>query len=458
MARIVVADRIGTTAHELRALLQRFGDEILVTGDIDETCRSARAPTALLVIDDSMPLPALVAALHRSASRPPLLYLTCADAGALAAAHDLGIDQCVLKPFHPRELLSRIYAALRRQTRFVCLGGGAGLYTVLLGLKTLPATHLTAVVCMSDDGGSSGRIRAAYGILPPGDIRRSLVALSTAPELMNRLIQYRFDRGEGLKDHNLGNLLLTAMSRLTGSVAEAVRAMSDILNIQGVVLPVTETASTLVARFADGSVVRGEHAIDVPDDRDPTLRITGLWHEPVAVANLHALAAIRAADFITIGPGDLYTSLLAPLAVDGIAGAIADSRARLLYIGNLMTKPGETAGFTAADHVREIARVLGPARIDTILISSTPLAPAAVAGYASQGQHPVEVDAAAILACAPAAQLFLRDVSSAVSLVRHDHEKLARAIAEIAGLTPVNHGRADGAPRGRAHRQTVPTS
>ncbi|MBI4322780.1 MAG: uridine diphosphate-N-acetylglucosamine-binding protein YvcK [Candidatus Omnitrophica bacterium] len=400
-----------TSGHALSQVAQGGVDVVLVDERTDaadplaafQPCLSAHHPPVLL-LSESPTLPRLVEAYQR------------------------GIHYGVVKPFHPRELLSCLYAALHRQRRVVCLGGGTGLYTLLLGLKTLPSAHLTSIVSMSDDGGSSGRIRQAYGVLPPGDVRRSLVALSTAPGLMNDLIQYRFREGAGLTDHNLGNLLLTAMANLTGSMAEAVRAMGDILNVQGIVLPVTTTPNTLVAELEDGSWVRGESHIDVPTGRDPQRRIVRLWQEPQAEANPDALSAMLAADLITIGPGDLFTSIIANLCVKGVAHAIRASRARTLYLCNLMTKPGETSGFTVADHVREVVRYLGEDLLDEVLVSNTVFSPEALADYANKGQEPVRLDKEAVLQQATNAQIIVRDLASERELVRHDSLKLVNEI------------------------------
>lgn len=432
MATILVVDPDPSLSEQLATLLARFADRIIWTSTVPQAlARLEQGGVDAVLLDERADRPDPVAAFapYLKAQRPPVL-LVSASPGVeqLLRMYQRGILYCVIKPFHPRELLSCLYAALHRQRRVVCLGGGTGLYTLLLGLKTLPSTHLTSVVSMSDDGGSSGRIREAFGVLPPGDVRRSLVALSSTPDLMNDLMQYRFGEGGGLADHNLGNLLLTAMAGLTGSMAEAVRAMGDILNVQGIVLPVTMSPNTLVAQLDDGTVVRGEHRIDVPQDRDPRIRITRLWQEPEAEANPDALSAILAADLITIGPGDLFTSVIANLCVKGIAQAIRASRARKLYICNLMTKPGETSGFTVADHIREVVRYLGDDVLDEVLVSNTSFSSEALAGYAKQGQEPVRVDAAAALRQATKAQIVIRDLASERELVRHDSLKLVNEI------------------------------
>lgn len=437
MARFLIVDRSPALAEALTGLIRRFGDEVAHRPALPEA--AALEAIDAIALDAEAGTPDAVAAwLAQAKTRkvPVVLLSPALDVGGLAQWYAQGVAYVAIKPVHLREVHAWLYALLRRQRRVVCLGGGTGLYTLLLGLKTLPAVHLTSIVSMSDDGGSTGRIRQAFGILPPGDVRRSLVALSTAPELVNRLMQHRFMAGEGLKDHNLGNLLLAAMAEITGSMAEAVRAMGDLLNIQGVVLPVTTTPNTLVAELADGTVLRGESRIDVPEGRDPSVRITKLWHEPAATANPNALSAILAADVITIGPGDLFTSIIATLGVHGLGEALQAARGRVLYVCNLMTKPGETTGFTVADHVREVLRPVGSDILDAILMSNTRVAPDHVGHYARSGQHLVTLDAPRALQQVTGAQVLLRDVTSDESLVRHHSVKLAQEIGRLFTLSP----------------------
>jgi len=206
-----------------------------------------------------------------------------ADRKSLLEAARAGAADIVLKPFNHREFIVRVNAILSKRTRITCIGGGTGLFSLLLGLKTFPNVQLTSVVSMTDDGGSSGKLRASFGILPPGDIRRSLVALSNAPQVMNEVLQYRFQKSAELSGHSFGNLFLTALAEIKGSMSEAVRGLGDILNVQGVVLPATDTPATLCAEFEDGTVVKGESRIDRAEDRHQDLRIRRVWHEPPAV-------------------------------------------------------------------------------------------------------------------------------------------------------------------------------
>ncbi len=436
MPQILIVDPEPKLSHELTGLLAYSGDEItwLRSGAEAQARLASSEPMGALIIDAAVDGGDVLPLIQAVKKRAPILLLTePLDPSALIERSKQGIDVSLIKPVHGRELVLWLHALMRGRTRVVCIGGGTGLYTLLLGLKTLPNVYISAVVNMSDDGGSSGRIREAFGMLPPGDIRRCLVALSTAPALMNELLQYRFQEGEGLSDHNLGNLLLTAMTRLTGSMSAAVRAMSDILHTQGIVLPATDTLCTLNAELENGAVIRGEHKIDVPSDRDPNLRIRRLWHEPVAEANPQAVAAILAADVVTIGPGDLYTSILATLQVRGIAEAVRSCRGKKIYIGNLMTKPGETSGFSVSDHVRAIAEPIGGDHLDAVLVSSSPVSEEARRLYSSKGQEPVTLDAQNLPSLTRAA-LWCRDIGKEQELVRHDSGKLANEIARLIGM------------------------
>jgi uncharacterized cofD-like protein len=349
---------------------------------------------------------------------------------SLTALFAAGAREVLSTPLHKRELILRLGAVLQKKLRVACIGGGTGLYTVLDGMKDAKRVLLGSIVTMSDDGGSSGQLRASFGILPPGDVRRSLVALSNAPEVMSYVMQYRFAGGEGLSGHSLGNLLLTALCELTGSMQNAVKTLGDILNVQGLVMCVTESATLLCAEFEDGRTVRGESAIDRGLERPDTLRIRKLWHEPAAETTADVFASLLAADLIVIGPGDLYTSLLAALSIDGVPEAIRKSRAKCLYICNLMTKPGETSGYDAADHAAAIVETLGEDALDYVLVSCTELDPDAVHSYAGLAQHPVVVDLDRLKA-ATRAEAILGDIGHRAQLVRHDSIKVRSEILDL---------------------------
>jgi uncharacterized cofD-like protein len=360
-----------------------------------------------------------------------VLLSSCRNFRLIRAAYEAGSSDYILKPFNQRELSTRVLSILKGKKRVCCLGGGTGLFTLLSALKTLPDILLISLVNMSDDGGSSGRLRSSFGILPPGDVRRSLVALSNAPEIMNELIRYRFDRGGALRDHSLGNLLLTGLVGMKGSMAEAVRALGDILNIQGIVIPITQTMTEFVARFENGKVIRGESRISLCKGRNPALQVRKVWHEPHAVCDASAYASILYSDVVIIGPGDLYTSVITNLVIRKVSEAISFSRAKKIYICNLMTRPGETAGLDAWEHVKRIVGVLGKDSLDYVLVSNTRFSKAAVARYAKLNQHPVSMSEIGGLRGVTKTKVILADVADQKELVRHDLQKLRNQLLSL---------------------------
>ncbi len=251
---------------------------------------------------------------------------------------------------------------MTRRPRIVCLGGGTGLSTVLRGLKTSGAST-TAIVTLTDDGGSSGRLRRELDVPPPGDVRACLVALAADESAMAELLQHRFTRGE-LDGHALGNLVLAGLTESTGSFDTAVAMLSRILALSGQVLPATREAAVLVAEMDDGRIVAGETA--VATDRSGVRR---LRLEPQDVdAHPLAIDAIERADLIVMGPGSLFTSTLPPLLVPGLREALLGSRGRRLYIANLLQQPGETLGYDAAHHLDRLFQHVGAEAVDTVLI------------------------------------------------------------------------------------------
>lgn len=312
---------------------------------------------------------------------------------------------------------------LRGGYKVVAIGGGTGLSTLLRGLKR-STTNLTAVVTVTDDGGSSGRLQKELGILPPGDIRNCLVALADDEALVTDLFQYRFSEGEGLSGHSFGNLFLAAMSGITGNFDTAVKESSRVLNIKGRVLPSTLETVRLCAEFADGRVARGETTIS--SSHEPIVR---LFLEPSAPKPLaEVLEAIASADAIVLGPGSLYTSVLPNFLVQGIAQAVADSRALKIYICNVMTQPGETDAFTAAAHVRALLMQTGARICETVIVNDEPPR-RLLEAYAEEGQVPVVPDRAALAA------LGVRVVEAAVisetQTVRHDPQRLAEVVLRL---------------------------
>jgi uncharacterized cofD-like protein len=249
----------------------------------------------------------------------------------------------------------------------VTIGGGTGTFMVLSALKKYPV-HLAAIVSMADDGGSTGMLRDQYGVLPPGDIRRALVALSESSETMRNLFNYRF-KGGGLQGHSFGNLFLTALEKVTGSFASALEETSRILNINGEVAPVTLDDVRLCARLENGAIVRGETNIDIPRvaHRSP---IKDVWLEPEARMNPSLKRILKNADLIVIGPGDLYTSIIPNFLVPGVKEEIKKSKAKKVFICNLMTKKGETDGFSAEDFLRVIEKYLGKNVLDFAIFNN----------------------------------------------------------------------------------------
>jgi uncharacterized cofD-like protein len=316
--------------------------------------------------------------------------------------------------------------------RVVAIGGGTGLSTVLRGLKhhveevARPATlhptitRLTAVVTVTDEGGSSGRLRRDLRILPPGDIRNCLVALDE--KLMTQLFNYRFASGYGLKGHSLGNLFLAALSHSTGDFAQAVRLSSEVLAIRGEIFPSTLSDVRLKARLRGGGVVSGESRITRTRLPIRQLQIVPRRCRPLP----ETLAAIAAADLITLGPGSLYTSLIPNLLVQGIPEAIRRSKARKVYVCNLMTQPGETRGYTAADHVRALDAHGDGRLFDAVILNTLDLSPRMRRRYAAERAEPVVNDLQEVreLGVEPiTASLLVED-----HVVRHDHVRLAQRL------------------------------
>lgn len=256
---------------------------------------------------------------------------------------------------------------MEKRKRIVVVGGGTGTFVILSALKNHPF-DLSAIVSMADDGGSTGILRDEYGVLPTGDIRRALVALSESSKVLRDLFNYRFRRG-GLNGHSFGNLFLGVLQKTTGSFAAAVKEASRLLNIRGEVIPVTLNNVRLYAKLKNGRIIKGETNIDIPKTKNRA-QIERVWLAPAAKLNPDAQRAIQKADFIIIGPGDLYTSLIPNLLVKNLPDEIRRSKAKKIYIGNLMTKFGETDNFTAIDFIREIEKYLGEGVLDYAIFNN----------------------------------------------------------------------------------------
>jgi uncharacterized cofD-like protein len=283
--------------------------------------------------------------------------------------------------------------------RIVALGGGTGLSTLLHGLKEYvarrkhervrrPISDLAAVVTVTDDGGSSGRLRRDYRILPPGDIRSCMVALSKDEALLGQLFQYRFPTGRGLRGHSFGNLFLTALTNVTGDFTEAVRLSGQVLAIRGRIFPSTTENVTLTAVLTDGSIVAGETRISRSHKRIREVRLVPQSARPLP----EVLRAIRQADLILVGPGSLYTSIIPSLLVKGVADALWRARATRVYIANLMTQPGETKGYSLADHVQAIYDHTRPGLFDWVVVNDVAVSPRLLRRYRAAGAEPMRID------------------------------------------------------------------
>ncbi|MDE3180790.1 MAG: uridine diphosphate-N-acetylglucosamine-binding protein YvcK [Acidobacteriota bacterium] len=321
--------------------------------------------------------------------------------------------------------------------RMVAIGGGTGLSTLLRGLKrhttVSAASHskakivsITAIVTVTDEGGSSGRLRRDFRMLPPGDIRNCLVALAGDETLFAKLFDYRFKSGGGLRGHNFGNLFLTALTNVTHDFAKAVRVSSDILAVRGEIFPSTLADVHLKAKLTDGRTIYGESRIAKTHVPIARLSIVPARCKPLP----EALAAIRAADLITVGPGSLYTSLIPNLLVQGIAEEIMASRALKLYIGNLMTQPGETRRYSAADHLSALLRHAGGQMFDGMVLSTSRISTAMLKRYASHRAEPVVNDIDRIDA------LGVRAIQASLlapgHVARHSPERLTRLLLDLA--------------------------
>lgn len=347
-------------------------------------------------------------------------------------ARQAGAADYILKPYNLRELNLKLSAILNNKIKISCIGGGTGLFNLLMGVKSLPAILPISIVSTTDDGGSSGKLRDSFGILPPGDIRRSLIALSNAPDIMNKIIQYRFNKGGGLKGHSFGNLLLTVLNDIEGSMSDAVRGVGDILNINGIVYPIASSGSVLYAELEDGAVVKGESNIDLCRGRSAGLCIKKCWHKPRPKCDINAYSAIINADFVTIGPGDLYTSVITNLLIKEIREAILVTKAKKIYICNLMTKPGETSGYDAFTHISEILRYLGKDCLDYIILADNQKLPGeALKRYARKNQFPVEAGPLDKIRKITRAKTIIADLAHGQELIRHDSLKIRDQIAKI---------------------------
>jgi uncharacterized cofD-like protein len=311
--------------------------------------------------------------------------------------------------------------------RIVSIGGGNGLSTLLRGLKKFRA-DLSVIVTVTDDGGSSGRLRKELRVLPPGDIRNCMIALSEDEHLMSRLFRFRFSSDGALHNHSFGNLFLTAMAGITGDFAEAVRLTSEVLAIKGVIYPSTNSNVRLRAELENGFWVEGETRITASHQRIRSVQLDPPDAHPLP----DALDAIMAADVITIGPGSLYTSLIPNMLVNEVINAVRASRATKIYIQNIMTQPGETDHYSAADHVEALAQHCGGILFPNVLVNNGTPPPEILNKYRAESAALVQVDRDRLRLLN--LRLVERDLLSEDGMIRHDPDRLARAVFLMASL------------------------
>ena len=322
----------------------------------------------------------------------------------------------------------------------VAIGGGTGLSVLLRGLKHHVGSSrlgcLIGVVTVTDDGGSSGRLRREFGVLPPGDIRNCIVALADDEDLLARLFQYRFPNGGGLVGHSFGNLFLTALTGITGDFHQAILTAESVLSVRGKIYPATLVDVHLRGRGVSGRTYEGESAVGTSGEE-----LAGIELDPAAApAFPPAVAALESAGAILLGPGSLYTSIIPNLLIPGIRQAVAKSRARVILLLNLMTQPGETDGMMGAAHLQAVERHAGTGLIHTVLYNATPIPAPLLAHYSETGSEPVAVEREAM--ARSGVELVGADLLAEGDLIRHDPEKLSRAVLDL--LEPLRRPAAAG--------------
>ena len=332
----------------------------------------------------------------------------------------------VLVPDKSGRLVDMIYEHRRldKGPNITVVGGGTGLSVLLRGMKEV-TRNVTAVVTVADDGGSSGRLREEFNVIPPGDLRNCLVALADTEPMMEKLFQYRFTGNSDLAGHSFGNLFITAMTEVTGDIEQALKESSRVLAVKGRVFPATTAKVRLSATMEDGTFVEGESQIPLVHKRIKRVHI--FPHHVEAVPS--ALKAIREAEVIVLGPGSLYTSVIPNLLVEDIAREIRESSAIKIYICNVMTQPGETDDYTASMHVRALIEHGGNGIVDYVLVNNKPISQEMQEHYAREGQYPVLVDENAIADLG--VKCFKADIIDDSKMIHHDSLKLAHQVMEI---------------------------
>jgi len=325
---------------------------------------------------------------------------------------------------------------LTGKQRIAVIGGGTGSFVVLSGLRKYPV-NLTAIVSVADNGGSTGRLRTEFGFLPVGDMRQCLAALASDNGYIRKLLLYRFSKGKGISGHNLGNLILTGLSDIASSESKAIEIAARIFRLQGAIFPITTTNIQLAAVYDNGKTIVGEHKIDEPEHKGGK-KIIKLTTLPKANIYDQAEKAIKKADLIVLSPGDLYTSLLPNLIIKGAKRAFSQSKAKIVYIVNLMTRYSQTHQFTASKHVNEVEKYLGK-YVDFVLINKAKIPTKILKLYQKEKGFPVKDDLerkahfkvirkdllAPAIVVKPKGDILKR------SYLRHDSEKLAKAIIPL---------------------------
>ncbi len=311
-----------------------------------------------------------------------------------------------------------------RNPRIVVIGGGTGLAVMLRGLKHKPI-DITAIVTVADDGGSSGRLREELHIPPPGDIRNVLIALADVEPMLSRMLEYRFELGNGLAGHSLGNLILAAMTDITGDFVTGIKELSKVLAVRGTVLPSSAEAIVLSAEMTDGSVVVGESKIPKSGKR-----IKRVFIEPINAPPLNeTLEAIAQADSILIGPGSLYTSIIPNLLVQGISESILQSKAVKIFVCNVMTQPGETDGFSVNDHLQAIQEHMGQPFFDYVIVNNGKIPEEVQRKYAEKGAEAVFLDLDMVKK--KGYRVITDKFVMFQTYLRHDAEKLSQHIYQL---------------------------
>ncbi|MFZ2193747.1 MAG: gluconeogenesis factor YvcK family protein [Candidatus Moraniibacteriota bacterium] len=322
-----------------------------------------------------------------------------------------------------------------RLKNIVTIGGGTGSFMLLSGLKKYPV-NISAIVSMADDGGSTGMLRDELGVLPPGDVRQCLVALSESSETLRKLMNYRFKQG-GLKGHNFGNIFLSALEKVSGNFEKGVEEASKILNIKGKVIPVINKSVRMHIKLKNGKIIIGENNLD-HNEEIRRIGLEKIFLKPIVPANRKALEKIKKADLIIIGPGDYYGSIMPNLLAKNIPEAINNSRARIIYVCNLTNKKGQTDNFSLEKYTSEINKMLGSSKIDTVIFNNKKINPSLIKKYETrEGKSSVvkkmeEVKLRyKIIEADIIRNIRIEAIKNGQSFIRHDSDKLAKVIMKI---------------------------